>query len=418
MAEIVHPPTPYKTPTGLAVRPVRGIFVHDTEADSADAFASPHPDGSWHLEIDRQGRRHRFVADADVAWTVKVCDRWHPYWLPDARPFDASPANCWGLHVEVASNKKFRDQGRPYTDAQYAELQRVVADWRKLYGPLPVVGHGMTQLDRTDPVRLDWRRLADPLSRWPLAGTAAVDPTQGGYGFLEWTGDTYHPGVDLNAGGLCDADAGAAVSAPIGMSVVYAGWHVTSTGRGFGNHLWAKADTGHYLHVCHLQAPPSCAVGDYLPRGRVFGLCGKTQGWGCSHVHFEVRHAPPPNGDWNYWPQGQAKAAVEAQYLDPFMYLAATSADPEQEQETGMPILSEAQLVAVQAGSWGNYWLPGAEDFAIPKAWRAEVQAGRPPGRPVTGEQDVPDGSGAKVQWFETGRFATYVPGQPVSWNA
>jgi murein DD-endopeptidase MepM/ murein hydrolase activator NlpD len=414
VAEVVHAPTPYQTGTGLARRPASGIFVHNTEAPSVDAFAYPHPEGSWHLEIARDGARHRFVADADVAWTVKLTDRWHPYWLPHVRPWDASPANCWGLHVELASNAKFRSQGRPYTDAQYAELRRVVADWRALYGPLPVVGHGMVQSDRTDPVYLDWRRLADPLSLYPLAGTAAVDPTQGGFTFLEWTGDTYHPGVDLNAGGFCSADAGAAVLAPVGFSCVYAGWHVTSTGRGFGWHVWGKADTGHYLHFCHLQAAPSCAAGDYVPRARVFGLCGKTAGWGCEHVHFEVRHARPV--DWDFWPQGLTKATVAAQYLDPFMYLAAVAAPTAEEAD--VPILSEAQLVAVQAGAWGEHWASTDPDFAIPKAWRAEVQAGRSPGRPVTGEQDVPDGSGAKVQWFETGRFATYVPGQSVSWNA
>ena len=415
MAEIPHT-TPYYTPTGVARRAVAGIFVHDTEAPSADAFAAPHPDGSWHLEIDRQGRRHRFVADADVAWTVRACDRWHPYWLPDTRPWGASPANCWGLHVELTSNQKFRDQGRPYTDAQYAELRRVVADWRALYGPLPVVGHGMVQADRTDPVYLDWGRLADPLSRYPLAGTAAVDPTQGGFTFLEWTGDTYHPGVDLNAGGFCAADAGAAVSAPVGFSCVSVGYHVAATGRGFGWHVWGKADTGHWLHFCHGQARPSCAVGEYVPRGRVFLLCGKEAGWPCEHLHFEVRPAKPPT--WDHWPQGLLKATVAAQYLDPFMYLAATSpaaADPDQESDA-MPILNEAQLVAVQAGAWGAY--PLIPDFAIPKAWRVEVQAGRHPGRPVTPEQPIPDGSGAMVQWFETGRFATYVPGQPVSWNA
>lgn len=406
--------TRYFTPTGLAVRPVAGIFVHDTEAPSDDAFAYPHAGGSWHLEVARDGSVHRFVADADVAWCVRACDRWFPYWLPRVKPWDASEANCWGLHVELASNQKFRDQGRPYTDAQYAALRRVLADWRARYGPLPAVGHGMVQADRTDPVYLDWRRLQDPLSRWPLAGTAAVDPTQGGFGFLQWTGDTYHPGADLNAGGFCAADAGAAVLAPVGLSVVHVGYHVTATGRGFGHHVWGKADTGHWLHFCHLQAAPTCAAGDYLPRGRVFGLCGKTAGWDCEHVHFEVRHARPPA--WDAWPQGQAKATVAAAYVDPFMYLAATAADPDQESD--MSILNEAQLVAVQAGAWGPLWEQVQPDFAIPKAWRVEVQAGRPPGRPVTPEQPVPDGSGAVVQWFETGRFATYVPGSPVSWNA
>lgn len=412
---VVEHSTPYKWTTGLARRPVYGIVVHDTEAPSRDAFAWPHEDGSWHLEIARDGSVHRFVDDADVAWHVRACDRWHPYWLPRVETWSKSPANNWTLGVELASNQKFRDQGRPYTDAQYAELRSVIADWRALYGPLPVVGHGMVQANRTDPVQLDWRRLSDPLSVWPLAGVAAVDPTQGGYGYLDLTADgVWHPGADLNAGGFCSADAGAAVLAPVGFTVAYVGWHVTATGRGFGWHVWGVADTGHWLHFCHAQERPSVAVGEYVPRRRVFALCGKTAGWDCEHVHFEVRYARPP--DWGYWPAGLAKATVAAQYLDPFMYLAATAADPDQEAD--MPILTEAQLVAVQAGAWGPLWAQVQPDFAIPKAWRVEVQAGRHPGRPVTPEQAVPDGSGAVVQWFESGRFATYVPGQPVSWNA
>lgn len=414
--DIIEWSTPYKTETGLAVRPVTGIVLHSTEAPSSDAFAFPHADGSWHIEIGRDGSVHRFVDDADVAWQVRACDRWFPPWLPRVRPWNASEANCWTLGLELASNQKFRNQGLPYTNAQYAATRAVLAEWRRLYGPLPVVGHGMVQADRTDPVALDWSRLHDPLSLWPLAGTASVDPLQGGFGFLQWTGDTWHPGVDLNAGGFCSADAGAPVLAPVGLTVRYVGWHQTSTGRGFGHHLWAQADTGHWLHFCHLQQAPSCTEGEYLPRRRVFGLCGKTQGWDCEHLHFEVRHARPPNGDWGYWPQGQAKATVAAQYVDPFMYLSATSTDPT--QETDMPILTDAQLVAVQAGAWGEHWQFTQPDFAIPTAWRVEVQAGRHPGRPVTGEQPIDDGSGAVVQWFETGRFATYVPGQPVSWNA
>jgi hypothetical protein len=411
--EVVHVPN-YYTPTGLSVRPVAGIFLHDTEAPSRDAFAYPHPGGSWHLEVDRAGGVHRFVPDADVAWTVRACDRWHPAWLPRVRPWDASPANCWGLHLELASNQKFRDQGRPYTQAQYAATREVVARWRGRYGPLPVVGHGLVQADRSDPVRFDWAQLHDPLSLWPLTGTARVDPLQGGWGFMAWTGQEWHPGADLNAGGFCAADAGAPVVSPAETVCRFVGWHAPGGGRGFGHHAWLEATgTPFWLHLCHLQAPPSCAVGEALPRGRVLGLCGATSGWACEHVHFEATRGRP--AAWDQWPRGWDRARVEAAYADPFHYLAATSA-AESAQEEPMPILTDAQLVAVQVGAWGEY--PLAPDFAIPKAWRVEVQAGRHPGRPVTGEQPLEDGSGAVCQWFETGRFATYVPGKPVSWNA
>ena len=414
MDQVLHAPTPYKTATGLAVRPVVGVVVHDTETDGL-AYPNEATQASWHIEIDRAGVLHRFVGDQDVAWHVRATDRWHPAWLPRVRPWDASPANCWTLGVELVSSKKYRDQGRPYTQAQYAGLRTLLAEWRRRYGALPLVGHGMLQLDRADPVRLDWEQTENAYSLWPLAGVSRVDPREGGYAFLEWTGDTFHPGIDLNAGVGGAADAGAPLLAPVGFTVQHVGFHVTSTGRGFGWHVWGLADTGHWLHFCHAQARPTVTVGEYVPRARVFALCGKTQGWQWEHLHFEVRHARPPYGDWGYWPQGQAKATVEAQYLDPFMYLAAVAADPTTEEP--MPILTDAQLVAVQAGAWGDLWPFTNPDFAIPKAWRLEVQAGRNPGRPAGGEQALPEGNGAVVQWFETGRCAVYVPGKEVSWN-
>jgi N-acetylmuramoyl-L-alanine amidase len=412
LEDVRHAPTPYQTITGLAVRPIAGVVVHDTETD---VLAYPHPGGSWHVEVDRAGALHRFVADQDVAWSVRACDRWHPGWLPKVRPWSASAANCWTLGVELVSSQKWRNQGKPYTLAQYASLRTLLAEWRRRYGPLPVVGHGLLQADRTDPVRFDWSQLHDPLSLWPLAGTARVDQTQGGWGFMDWTGDEWHPGVDLNAGGFCAADAGAGIVAPVGFTCRYRGRHVTSTGRGFGWHLWGETNDDFWLHFCHLQEAPSCLVWEHVERGRVFGLCGKTLGWDCEHLHFEVTHKRPAS--WDQWPRGWTRAQVEAVYVDPFAYLAATSA-ARPVQEEPMPILNDAQLISIQAGAWGEHWQQTDPDFAIPKAWRAEVQAGRHPGRPTTGEQDIPGTDGGKVMWFSTGRFAVYVPGHAVSWNA
>jgi hypothetical protein len=55
----------------------------------------------------------------------------------------------------------------------------------------------------------------------PLQGLDPNDVLQGGYGWLDLTdgGRTYHPGVDLNSGGACNADEGLLVVAPLAAVV-------------------------------------------------------------------------------------------------------------------------------------------------------------------------------------------------------
>jgi hypothetical protein len=73
-----------------------------------------------------------------------------------------------------------------------------------------------------------------------------------------------------------------------------------------------------------------------------------------------------------------------------------------------------ALRVVVMRYLWGD--LPFSPDFAVPKAWLAELVAGRYRGRPTSGEVPVPAVAGAVFQVFERG-LAVWVPGNDVSWQ-
>src|SRR4029450_10537547 len=149
--------------------------------------------------------------------------------------------------------------------------------------------------------------------------------------------------------------------------------------------------------------------------------CGRSGGWSCAHLHSEWLPGAPPEGWWQ-WPYGWPKAAVEAGYYSPRDWWRAASAKVQgASPEAVMAILSGAQAAAVQAGVWGASREPAAADFAIPTSWRAEWQAGRWRGAPLSAEQPVPEDTaagkpGGSWRLFEYGA-ACWLPGQDVSWN-
>lgn len=402
--------TPYYTETYLTWRQPAGLVLHSTESPG---LPEPWPGGSWHDLEDRQGMVRRVIDYADVAWHVKAwgsdpsVNRWRPPWLPLTQPWDASATNCHTIGLEIHSNQTYRNQGTPYTKAQYAGLQQWLLDRRAEFGPLPVVGHGHVQSDKGDPTWLDWAAVIAVLpevDRWmPLEGATRSDPLEGGYAFAEYTAaGTYHPGVDLNAGPGGDSDLGLPVRTPMDGIVRFVGYDAV----GYGNHLWLESDTGHWLHFCHLQLPPFAAVGSRLERGARFGYCGKSGGWPWAHVHWEVLYAKPAS--WSQWVTGWTKDRVLSVYMDPFAYLAATWPDAGQIGEPmEEPLLNNAELAHKQmAEEWGEYF-PGdaAVDFAIPSRWRAELRQGNQLGRPLGPETDVPDVPGAVYQRFERGNI-------------
>ena len=47
---------------------------------------------------------------------------------------------------------------------------------------------------------------------YPLVDVDPANLTQGGYDYLEWVGDAFHPGIDLNTPGGAYTDLGTAVA--------------------------------------------------------------------------------------------------------------------------------------------------------------------------------------------------------------
>jgi hypothetical protein len=260
----------------------------------------------------------------------------------------------------------------------------------------------------------------------PLQGLNPADVTQGGYGWLDITdgGATYHCGVDLNSGGSCSADEGVLVVAPL-AAVVRAAILWDGVSMGEGSHVWLELDDDlapgpTWVHFDHLQRI-DCQVGQRLAPGELVGHCGRSGGWDCAHLHTELLPAAPEDGWWQ-WPYGWPLERVLNSYYEPAAWWRAASAKvqgaapPEVEM-----ILSGAQAAAVQAVVWGDYWQPGAADFAIPSAWREEWRRGVWRGAPLSSEQLVPEDTaegkpGGSWMLFEHGA-AVWLPGEPVSWN-
>jgi hypothetical protein len=402
MANVVWHPVPagYYTATGFAFRPASGVVLHDTETE---VLAAPHAGGSWHYEVARDGVVHGYVPEADVAHHVARCDRWWPSWLPHASPWAVSPANAHTIGIELVSSQKWRNQGLPYTRAQYRALQALLLDLRSRYGGLPVVGHGHVQADRSDPVWLDWQAVLEvtPEVALPLQDARRSDPLLGGYGFAQWTGSVFHCAVDLNAGLGGDADLGKPVRTPVAAVVAAVlPWDGYTTGE--GNHVWLKADDGHWLHLDHLQEI-RCREGDVLARGAEVGACGKTGNWPWAHCHWEVLYDKPAAGWWQ-WPVGWSKARVLEAYMDPFAYLTATwpTTTGGGGGTVDEPVLSDAELEhEYRPLVWGALYDGAASDFAVPQRWKAEVRLGNDLGKPLGPEADLR--SGGKVQFFERG---------------
>lgn len=161
----------------------------------------------------------------------------------------------------------------------------------------------------------------------PLAGLNPNDVSQGGYTWLSVTdgGATFHPGVDLNSGGSCNADEGASVVSPLASitrSVLY-------SASGEGNHIWLEIDDPcspgpTYVHFDHMLSIES-GVGQRNPAGAYLGQCGRTGGWDCAHLHTEFLKGPPSNGYWQ-WPYGWSRQQVENEYYQPAWWWNAAAA--------------------------------------------------------------------------------------------
>lgn len=155
--QITQHTTMHYTPARSPKPPPLGVVLHNTVTQT---LVAPHPAGSWHYEIGRDGACHQYVPDRDLAWHVRATDEWRPGWLRwrDTRVSEANSCTVGIELVSYAGNTAGVPVPEPYTPAQYATLRELLALLYARYGVLPVVTHGAMQLDRTDPVGFDFAR--------------------------------------------------------------------------------------------------------------------------------------------------------------------------------------------------------------------------------------------------------------------
>lgn len=140
-----------------------------------------------------------------------------------------------------------------------------------------------------------------------------------GYDYLQWTGDTYHPGLDYNYG-VGEEDKGKPVLC-VGNGFVEKIIRWDGVTKGFGNNVFIKHtledDSVVYSHYCHLDSV-TCKEGQDIDKGNEIGKCGGSGGWP-SHLHIEIR--PPLGKGYDFWPKGYSKDWVAGHYFDPYGFI-------------------------------------------------------------------------------------------------
>ena len=262
----------------------------------------------------------------------------------------------------------------------------------------------------------------------PLQGLDPNNVLQGGYGWLSPTdgGVTYHPGLDLNAGGSCNADEGLAVVAPLaGIVRACLVWDGSTLGE--GNHVWVELDDPclpgpTWWHTDHLLSI-AVGTGQRLAPGQPIGQCGRTGGWDCAHAHTELLTGPPAYGYWQ-WPYGWGLSQVEAAYWNPWSWWSAATAKVL--AEGGQPIPPE--VVEVLSDWECLNWILGPlykqagidynPDSGTAKAWVDRLRDGHYVGRPRSAEQPYGEAGEAGV-WveFDRGVCLYRLRDGQVSWN-
>jgi murein DD-endopeptidase MepM/ murein hydrolase activator NlpD len=237
---------------------------------------------------------------------------------------------------------------------------------------------------------------------FPQIDATKANPTMGGWGYLDDNGAScFHPGIDFNSHQGGNADCGAPVVAITDQTLVA---HIVDL-TGFGLHQWWRLDAGPYagayVHYCHLSDATYTEIGTTAKRTQPIAAVGRSGGWEYCHLHFEVSREQPPH--WRYWPKGQAREAVAAQYHDPIIVAHAYDAWAETHQEadvtpelkaiaealteTGYPASEVPDLLrAVKAWSANSASLAGwIEEIGALKARVAELEAVAPPAEASAG---------------------------------
>ena len=130
---------------------IEGIVLHATEDAGDEALSvswlrSPKSRVSCHLLVSRTGRVTRLVGDRQRAWHAGV-SWWH----------GTADVNSITLGIEIAN----RNNGEPFSDAQYDKVADIVAHYCAQGLSLSdVVSHAQIAEGRkTDPFGWDWDRL-------------------------------------------------------------------------------------------------------------------------------------------------------------------------------------------------------------------------------------------------------------------
>lgn len=129
---------------------IEGIVLHATadggnEAGTVSWMQSPSSAVSSHLLVSRNGDVTRLVGDLQRAWHAGLS-----WWR------GTSDVNSITLGIEIAN----RNDGEPYTEAQYQRVAEIVAHYIRQGLTLDdVVSHRVIARDRmTDPLGWDWDR--------------------------------------------------------------------------------------------------------------------------------------------------------------------------------------------------------------------------------------------------------------------
>ena len=132
---------------------IEGIVLHATadqgnEVQSVSWMRSPKSQVSCHLVVSRTGRVTRLVGDRQRAWHAGL-SWWH----------GTDDVNSITLGIEIAN----RNDGEPYTDAQYSRVAEIVGHYCCQGLTLhDVVGHAeIAESRKSDPFDWDWERFRD-----------------------------------------------------------------------------------------------------------------------------------------------------------------------------------------------------------------------------------------------------------------
>lgn len=203
---------------------------------------------------------------------------------------------------------------------------------------------------------------------FPQIDSTEHNPTMGGWGYLDDNGAScFHPGIDFNSGGGGNADCGAPVVAITDQTLMA---HIVDL-TGFGLHQWWRLDAGPYagayVHYCHLSDSTYTEIGTTAKRTQPIAAVGRSGGWEYCHLHFEVSREQPPH--WRYWPKGQAREAVAAQYHDPIIVAHAYDAWAETYREDD--VTPELQAIAEALTETGYPASEVPDLLRAVKAWNA-----------------------------------------------